>query len=376
MKSAFVLVTGSTAWAATAWAADGVGAKPFLGIAGVWIALIVAIVAAMSLITSRWYAGKHAVRRTRKIAEALLDRETYRQLHDVMLETKDGPVRIDHVIVSRFGVFVVEAMDMRGEILGRAFDPEWMQTDGGERVKFQNPLRPNYNRKLALDALLRIGEHKIFSVISFTDRSRFQVEMPDNVTRGKDFVKYIKSKDAVLINDSQLQGIVDTIQGARLKRPPAADKGTDRGGRPSAGPLRFMNLLKFAAIALAVTGGAHVLHNTMQLPALPWDFNPVTWITGTTPPERIEVTRSAPAKSDTAPRSNAHCILTLKASQDTRLTLTEQESGRKELSLELKKGETRQVELKKGYYTAEILQAGNLRIKSVSVIGSTGSLEF
>ena len=375
MKSAFVLVTGSTALAA-AWAADGVGAKPFLGIAGIWIALIVAIVAVMSVATSRWYAGKHTGRRTRKIAEALLDRQTYRQLHDVILETKDGPVRIDHVIVSRFGVFVVEAMDIRGEILGKTFDPEWTRTVGGERVKFQNPLRPNYNRKLALDGLLQIGEHKIFSVIAFTDRSAFQVEMPDNVTRGKDFVKYIKSKDTVLINDSEIQGIVDAIQSARLKRPPVADRRTGGGGRQAGSPLRFMNLLKFAAIALAVTGGAHVLHNTTQFPSLPWNFNPVTWITGTTPPERIEITRTSPAKSDKAPRSNAHIMLTLKAGQNTRLTLTDQDSGRKVISLELKKGETREIEMKKGYYTAEILQDGNLRVKSLSAIGSTGSLEF
>lgn len=376
MKSAFVLVTGSTVWAATAWAADGVGAKPFVGIAGAWIALIVVIVAAMSMITSRWYAGKHAGRRTRKIAEELLDRKTYRQLHDVALETKDGLVRIDHVIVSRFGVFVIEALDMRGEILGRTFDPEWTQTVGGERITFQNPLRPNYNRKLALDALLRVGEHKIFSVIAFTGGSKFQVEMPDNVTQDKDFVKYIKSKDTVLINDSEVQGLVDTIQGAMLKRPPAADKRPGKGGNPAAGPLRFMNMLKFAAIALAVTGGAHVLHNTTQFPSLPWDFNPVTWITGTTPPERIEITRTSPARSDKAPQSNAHIILTLKAGQDTRLTLIDQASGRKVLGLELKKGETREIELKKGYYTAEILQAGNLRVKSVSAIGSTGTLEF
>ena len=376
MKSAFVLVTGSTVWAATAWAADAEGAKPFLGIAGIWIALIVAIVAVMSVATSRWYAGKHTGRRTRKIAEAFLDRQTYRQLHDVILETKDGPVRIDHVVVSRFGVFVIEAMDMRGEILGRAFDPEWTQTVGVERIKFQNPLRPNYNRKLALDGLLQIGEHKIFSVIAFTGGSKFQVDMPDNVTQGKDFVKYIKSKDTVLINDSEIQGIVDTIQAARLKRPPAADRRTGRGGRQAGGPLRFMNLLKFAAIALAVSGGAHVLHNTTQFPSLPWDFNPVTWITGTTPPERIEITRTEPTKSDKAQRSNAHIILTLKAGQDTRLTLIEQESGRKVLSLEMKKGEAREIELKKGYYSAEILQTGNLRIKSVSAIGSTGTLEF
>ena len=134
--------------------------------------------------------------------------------------------------------------------------------------------------------------------------------------------------------------------------------------------------LSSLAIALAVTGGSQILHNTMQYPVIPFDFNPITWITGKTPPEKIEITKKETKKSDKVPRSNAYGFLTLTALQDTRLVLIDSQSGKNVVSLELKKGESREIELKKGHYKAQILQDGKLRTRLVSFIGSTGALEF
>lgn len=370
------LLLGSTALAATAWAAKGAEAMPFVGISAMWIALIIAVMAAAAVFASRKQAGKRGGRRTRKIAEALLDAKTYHQLHDLTLETKDGTVQIDHVIVSPFGVFVIETMDMGGTIFGKAFDPDWTQTFKGETIKFPNPLKPNFNRKLALSGVLKIGEDKLFSIIAFTGNSTFEIAMPDNVTLGMDFVNYIKSKDAVLIEASEVPDIVSKIQGSLRKGPPRADQRPGQTGRPTRSVLRFMNLLKFAVIALVVAGGSHILHNTMQYPVIPVDLNPIAWLTGQTPPEKIEITKKETKKSDKVPRSIAYGFLTLTARQDTRLTLIDSKSGKTVVSLELKNGESREIELKKGHYTAQILQDGKLRTRLVSFIGSTGALEL
>lgn len=42
----------------------------------------------------------------------------YRSFHDLMLPTRDGMTQIDHVSVSRSGVFVVETKNMGGWIFG------------------------------------------------------------------------------------------------------------------------------------------------------------------------------------------------------------------------------------------------------------------
>ena len=376
MKTLPFLLLGPSALADTAWAAESADAMPFVGISAMWIALIIVVMAAAAMFTSRKQAGKRGGRRTRKIAEALLDAKTYHQMHDLTLETKDGTVQIDHVIISPFGVFVIETMDMGGTILGKAFDPDWTQTINGETIKFPNPLKPNFNRKLALSSLLRIGEDKLFSVIAFTDNATFEIAMPDNVTKGKNFVSYIRSKDTVLIEESEVPGIVAKIQSSLSRRPPRADQRPGQAGKPARSVLRFMNLLKFAVIGLVVAGGSHILHNTMQYPVIPFDFNPIAWITGQTPPEKIEITKKETKKSDRVPRSAAYGFLTITAMQDTRLTLNDSESGKTVVSLELKKGESREIELKKGHYKAQILQDGKLRTRLVSFIGSAGALEL
>lgn len=376
MKTLPFLLLGPSALTDTAWAAEGADAMPFAGISAMWIALIIAVMATAAMFASRKQAGKRGGRRTRKIAETLLDAKTYHQMHDLTLETKDGTVQIDHVIVSPFGVFVIETMDMDGTILGKAFDPDWTQKFKGETIKFPNPLKPNFNRKLALSGVLKIGEDKLFSVIAFTGNSTFEIAMPDNVTKGMDFVNYIKSKDAVLIEANEVPGIVAKIQGALSKRPPRAEQRPGQAGRPARSVLRLMNLLKFAAIALVVAGGSHILHNTMQYPVIPFDFNPITWITGKTPLEKIEITKKETKKSDKVPRSSAYGFLTLTARQDTRLTLIDAEGGKTVVSLELKKGESREIELKKGHYKAQILQDGKLSTRLVSFIGSAGALEL
>jgi hypothetical protein len=376
MKTTSSLLAEAAAWTSNAWVAEAADAMPFVGIAVMWIALIIAVVIAMSIFTSRRHEGKRGGRRTRKIAAALLDAKTYHQLHDLILETKDGTVQIDHVIVSPFGVFVIETMDMGGTIFGKTFDPDWTQTFKGETIKFPNPLKPNYDRKLALNGVLGIGADKLFSIIAFTGNSAFEIAMPDNVAQGKDFVNYIKSKDAVLIEESEVPRIVAKIQSSLSKHPPRADRRPVQAGKPVRSVLRFMNLLKLAVIALVITSGSHILHNTMQYPVIPVDLNPIAWITGKTPPEKIENTKKETRKSDKVPRSQAYGFLTLTARQDTRLILIDPQSGKNVVSLELKKGESREIELKKGYYKAEILQNGKLRTRLVSFIGSTGALEL
>jgi hypothetical protein len=54
----------------------------------------------------------------RTVARLMLDRETYQALHNVTLRTRDGTTQIDHVIVSPYGVFVIETKNMRGWIFG------------------------------------------------------------------------------------------------------------------------------------------------------------------------------------------------------------------------------------------------------------------
>ena len=56
-----------------------------------------------------------------------LDKEIYHLIKNVTLPTEDGSTQIDHVIVSRYGVFVVETKNMKGWIFGSPNQKTWTQ---------------------------------------------------------------------------------------------------------------------------------------------------------------------------------------------------------------------------------------------------------
>ncbi len=53
MKTRLALLLGPAAWTTTAWAAESADATPFIGITTMWIALIIAVMAAASMFASR-----------------------------------------------------------------------------------------------------------------------------------------------------------------------------------------------------------------------------------------------------------------------------------------------------------------------------------
>lgn len=74
-----------------------------------------------------------------------LPRSTYTSFRDVTLPVPDGTTQVDHIFVSRFGVFVVETKNMGGWIFGGERDRQWTQVfRNGQKARFQNPLRQNY----------------------------------------------------------------------------------------------------------------------------------------------------------------------------------------------------------------------------------------
>jgi restriction system protein len=60
-------------------------------------------------------------------AKFFLDKNIYQLFKNVTLPTEDGTTQIDHVIVSRYGVFVIETKNMKGWIFGSPQQKNWTQ---------------------------------------------------------------------------------------------------------------------------------------------------------------------------------------------------------------------------------------------------------
>jgi restriction system protein len=137
-------------------------------------------------------------------------------LRNVTLPTADGTTQIDHIIVSEYGVFVIETKNMKGWIFGGARQRTWTQKIYKYTNKFQNPLHQNYKHVETLKALLELNDQQVFSVVVFVGDSTFKTEMPDNVVKSSGLIKYIKSKDQQVLFDADVQMILSKIEAERM----------------------------------------------------------------------------------------------------------------------------------------------------------------
>ena len=98
--------------------------------------------------------GARGERRVRKSISAKLDDGKYRQFHDVTLPSPDGTTQVDHIVVSPYGVFVIETKNYKGWIFGDARSRQWTQTLYRRKHRLQNPLHQNYKHAKAVESFL------------------------------------------------------------------------------------------------------------------------------------------------------------------------------------------------------------------------------
>ena len=154
------------------------------------------------------------------VAMFALPRSTYTPFHNVTLPVPDGTTQVDHIFVSRFGVFVVETKNMGGWIFGGERDRQWTQVfRSGQKARFQNPLRQNYRHTKAVEAALadlRLPSGAVRSVVAFVGKAELKTRMPVNVTVGTGFVSYVRSFREPMLSDDQMLAACSRIESESL----------------------------------------------------------------------------------------------------------------------------------------------------------------
>lgn len=105
-----------------------------------------------------------------------LDKQIYRRLHNVTLDKPQSTMQIDHVFLSIYDIFVLEATNMSGWIFSIEKPTQWIQKLYKRIFKLQNPLRKNYKLFKDLEATQDISFKYLYSVIIFVSGSIFKTE--------------------------------------------------------------------------------------------------------------------------------------------------------------------------------------------------------
>lgn len=166
--------------------------------------------------------GEFLVNRT---VRTRLPQDEYHLIDNVTLRGRRGTNQIDHIIVSRYGVFVIETKNMSGWIFGSARDKNWTQRfRTGASYAFQNPLRQVYGDLKILVELLNIPPTAIHTLAVFTGEAEFKTPMPDNVIYGGALIRHIEARRTRLLSDEAVAGIIARLEALRLPPGDATDR--------------------------------------------------------------------------------------------------------------------------------------------------------
>ncbi len=139
-----------------------------------------------------------------------LDARVYRRIDNVILPSTNGTTQVDHILVSTFGIFVIETKNMDGWIFGAADQDRWTQVKFGKKYQFQNPLRQNYRHTKSLSEYLGLDHGLFHSVVFFIGECDFKTPMPANVL-DRDLASYVKAFQRCCLSEDKVNSIVTRL---------------------------------------------------------------------------------------------------------------------------------------------------------------------
>ena len=138
-------------------------------------------------------------------------------LNNVTLKTSDGTTQIDHILVSRYGVFVIETKHYTGWLFGDAKSKQWTQVIYGTKHRFQNPLHQNYKHiKAAQELLDFLSPEQVMGLVVFTGDAEFKTDIPPGVFSLDKLFLHFKGLSEEVLTENRMQFCVGRLERNRL----------------------------------------------------------------------------------------------------------------------------------------------------------------
>ena len=118
--------------------------------------------------------------------------EKYIILNDLMIKTSHGTCQIDHIVLSPYGIFVVETKNISGKITGNDEWKEWYWVGKNFNKTIYNPVMQNFRHIDVLSDTLGLSADNFISIIVFTGKAHIRVETSHAVMFLGQLVPFIK----------------------------------------------------------------------------------------------------------------------------------------------------------------------------------------
>lgn len=153
---------------------------------------------------------------------AMLSKKHYRVYNDLIVPVFNHTAQIDYIVVSNYGVFVIETKNYKGKIYGGENSEYWTQNIFGNKFNLYNPILQNAKHVKTLCLNVKgITADICYPVIVFTGESDLRVKTTTPVIKLWKLYFYIKKHKNIVLTDSQIADIcykLDTLKENKIKK--------------------------------------------------------------------------------------------------------------------------------------------------------------
>lgn len=139
--------------------------------------------------------------------------DEYHIFNDLFFESNGYSTQIDHVVVSPYGVFVIETKGYKGWILGGENSEYWTQVLYDYKYRFYNPIMQNEGHVRKIKYLLQSSVNiPIIPIVVFNNEAELKINVQNHIVVNRYYLTdaILQYQEPVISNDTK-QWIIETL---------------------------------------------------------------------------------------------------------------------------------------------------------------------
>jgi len=181
------------------------------------LAWIVPLLLLIVFLSSPRFRGDIAETRVRRVLSTGLQRNRYTVFNQLLLPSGGGTIEVDHVVVSRLGIFVIESHYARGWVSGSEVQDRWKQESWLRESRFDNPVHRNRLQVEALQRCTGFPAAAFHPLVVMVGQRGFKQPPPVRVLTAETLLPWIRKQSRQILSPEQADQAIRTLHQAHLK---------------------------------------------------------------------------------------------------------------------------------------------------------------